>query len=307
MNVAELNCPLLVRVVGGRRSAIGEPVVPAEFLLRLADYTRPGRTLSINLSQSGDALLSLVQTQETPAGTPTCSSRPSTRQHAGFRRRAVGRQRDQRPRGDAVQVFLVAPRTGRRLSRRYPKETSAYPAAGLRRTGAGVVFAARPGGCDAGLPRQRPAHRRPGRSRGETAAGPVLRRLPPAGPGDRELRAIGEDALRVFLHTDRSGLSAEQNLRVEQVLVPWASCRRAKSSASAGPGVPARLPLFRDPPPGAAAAAALRKVISLDFPFDPDAAPGVPPPRSASCGGRCCRGSDGVAAGSDGVVEWLSD
>jgi hypothetical protein len=275
-NVAELGCPLLVRVVEGRRSAVAEPVVPAEFLLQLADYTRPGRTLSITLSQSGASLLSLVETQETPGGTLnvqfTAQKHPAMPGIGGVQLVVNGTNaRGQMP----LSVFLVAPDWAT-FVRRYPRETGAYLRPVFAELGQEAVFAPDP----AVALQVFPENAQP------TAAevDRVVKLLPELSSADYHrrdratagLRAMGEDALRVFLHTDRSGLTAEQNLRVEQVLVPMGLLPPAETKRLR------RDPAFlldclysTDPATRASGAAALRKVANLDFPFDPDAAPDV--------------------------------
>jgi hypothetical protein len=275
-NVAELNCPLLVRVIGGRRSAIGEPVVPAEFRLQLIDYTRPGRTINITLNQVGTTLLSLIQAQETPAGTTTVQF---TAQRQGMANPGGSVQlvvNGTNARGEMpLSVFLVAPDWAT-FVRRYPKETNSYLRPVFSELGQDAVFAPDPAVALQVFPEN-----------GQPTADQVdrvVKLLPDLSSADYHrrdrataaLRAIGDDALRVFLHADRSGLSAEQNLRVEQVLVPMGLLP---------PGETMRLrrdPAFLldclyspDPATRAAAAAALRKAANVDFSFDPNAAPDV--------------------------------
>jgi hypothetical protein len=273
-NVAELNCPVLVRVVGGRRSAIGESVVPAEFLLQVADYTRPGRTLNITLSQSGTALLSLVQTQETAAGTLnvqfTAQRHPNTVLGGGVQLVVNGTNaRGEMP----LQVFLVAPDWAT-FVRRYPKQTNVYLRPVFAELAQEAVFAPDPAVAMQVFPENgQPTPAQINR---------VVEVLPDLSSHDYHrrdrataaLRAMREDALRVFLHTDRSGLSAEQNLRVEQVLVPMgllppAEVKRLRQD----PAFLLDCLYSNDPATRASAAAALRKAMNLEFPFDPDAAP----------------------------------
>jgi hypothetical protein len=281
-NVAELACPLLVRVVGGRRSAIGEPVAPAEFLLQLADYTRPGRTVSISLTQSGNltqngaALLTLLQTRETPAGTNivqfTAQRHPGMAVPGGVQLVVNGTNaRGEMP----LSVFLVAPDWAT-FVRRYPKETSAYLRPVLAELGQDAVFAPDPAvALQVFQENAQPSPAQIDR---------VVRLLPDLSSADYHrrdrataaLRAIDEDALRVFLHTDRSGLSAEQNLRVEQVLVPMGLLPPAETKRlRQDPAFLLDCLYSADPATRAAAANMLRKVVKLDLSFDPEAAPEV--------------------------------
>jgi hypothetical protein len=274
-NVAELNCPLLVRVVDGRRGAVSEPVVPAEFLLQLADYTRPGRTVNITLSQSGNALLSLVEAQETPAGTLnvqfTAQRHPGTLIAGGVQLVVnATNARGEMP----LQVFLVAP-NWTTFVRRYPKETNAYLRPLFAELGQEAVFAPEP----AVALQVFPENGQPSPAQIDR----VVKLLPDLSSADYHrrdrataaLRAImGDDVLRVFLHTDRSGLSAEQNLRVEQVLVPMGLLPAAETTRlRQDPAFLLDCLYSPDPATRASAAAALRKVAKLDLPFDPNAAP----------------------------------
>ena len=190
-----------------------------------------------------------------------------------------------------LQVFLVAPDWAT-FVRRYPKETNAYLRPVFSELAQEAVFAPDPAVAMQVFPENgQPTPAQINR---------VLEVLPDLSSPDYHrrdrataaLRAIREDALRVFLHTDRSGLSAEQNLRVEQVLVPMGLLPAGRAQATPpGPGVPARLPLLERPRHPRLGRRGAAEGDEPRIPLRPRRRPGRPRRRgAASCAGRSAAG-----------------
>jgi len=222
--VPEFAQPVMVRVVGGadrKKHAPGEAVVADELLFTSADYSKPRLITTLSLSQSGNVIFGMSQTQTSPSGSRSVQflvqKVPNLPGGGGVT--LIVNESGFTPDVPHSSVALGAPDCATFL-RRQPRIAAQYLLPLLAQLGQESVFAP-----DAVLVTQVFPER--------FAPDPAARRrveslLPELGAGNyhrrdeaqAKLEQMGNEAAQVMVYLDRSAFTPEQNARVDRALTP---------------------------------------------------------------------------------------